>query len=86
MIDKETFDPRQAEYKAPYGAVASGERVHFTLRPLRRSAFVRGVLTARLEGEGGRRVEVAMPWSGVDGVREVFTGTLATGGLVGRIW
>ena len=86
MIDSHTFNSRSPLCKTPYGAVPSGERVSFTLRPERSAAYVRAVLTARLEGADNRRLELPMPWSRLDGDRDCFTCKLDTAGYIGLIW
>ncbi len=85
-MDLETFDSRSSAYKRPYGAVASGTKVRFTLRPPRLAGYSRCTLTARLEFEGERRIEVRLPWVGMEGGRDLFSGTLDTTGYVGLIW
>ena len=61
------FDPASPLCKSPYGAAASGDKVTFTLRPLRSRGFVRGTLTARWEFDGDRLSELPLPWVGWDG-------------------
>ncbi len=80
------FDPVSSRYKSPYGAAPSGSAVEFTLRPGRREAFARGVLTARWEFDGDRITETALPWTGLEGDRDLFSGTLKLGDYVGLIW
>ena len=86
MIDPYTFDPTDPAYKTPYGAVPSGTVVTFTVRPLRSSGFSRALLSARFESDGDRTVERVLPWSGLDGERDLFSGTLDTGDYVGLVW
>lgn len=59
MTDTSVYNARDSRYKSPYGAVAAGTPVHFTLRPRRAEGFSRGVLTARLEQ--GRKPGPGMP-------------------------
>ena len=40
MSERYVFDPRDTRYKAPFGAVACGTEVRFTLRPLAKEQFV----------------------------------------------
>jgi len=80
------FDPADLGCKAPYGAVESGTVVRFTLRPLRTRGFVRGRLTARWEFDGDRVTETPMPWTGLEGDRDLFSAGLDTGGYTGLIW
>ena len=86
MTDPYTFDPTDPVYKTPYGAVPSGTVVTFTVRPLRSSGFSRALLSARFESDGDRTVERVLPWSGLDGERDLFSGTLDTGDYVGLVW
>ncbi len=85
-MDLQTFNPRLEEYKCPYGAVPSGEKVRFTLRPPRSAGYSRCILTARLEFEDDRRIELALPWVGIEEGRDLFSGVLDTTGYVGLIW
>ena len=80
------FDPGDLQCKRPYGAAESGQQVQFSLYPPRAEGFVRGVLTARWEFDGGRISETALPWAGIKGDRDHFTGTMDTGGYVGLVW
>ena len=80
------FDPGDSRCKVPYGAAASGERVIFTARPLRAEGFSRAVLTARWEFDGNRSTETVLPWVGLEGDRDLFSGEIDTGGYVGLVW
>ncbi len=80
------FDPSDLRCKAPYGAVPSGERVRFTLRPPRRAAFVRAKLIAQWEFDGGRVTETDLPWVGLEGALDLFSGELCTAGYTGLVW
>ena len=86
MTDTLLFDPRDERYKSPYGAVSAGTVVHFALRPERAQAFSRAVLTARIESRANELVRIFLPWSGRDGERDVFAGSLPTGDYVGLIF
>lgn len=86
MIDAQTYDSKDLRFKTPYGAVPGGTEVTFTLRPLRSEGYSRGVLTARLESWDNRRIEVPMVWTGLDGERDMFTGSINTDGYMGLIW
>ena len=86
MTDTLLFDPRDERYKSPYGAVSAGTVVHFALRPERAQAFSRAVLTARFESRANELVRIFLPWSGRDGERDVFAGSLPTGDYVGLIF
>lgn len=86
MLDAQTYDSREKCCKSPFGAVPSGQQVTFTLRPARSEGFVSATLIARLEQAGGRILEVPLPWSGLEGSRDLFSGVLDTEGYVGLIW
>ena len=86
MIDAQTYDSKDLRFKTPYGAVPGGTEVTFTLRPLRSEGYSRGVLTARLESWDNKRIEVPMLWTGLDGERDMFTGSINTDGYMGLIW
>ena len=86
MTDTLLFDPRDERYKSPYGAVSAGTVVHFALRPERAQAFSRAVLTARFESRANELVRIFLPWSGRDGERDVFAGSLPPGDYVGLIF
>lgn len=85
MTDTSVYNARDSRYKSPYGAVAAGTPVHFTLRPRRAEGFSRGVLTARLEQAGNRVLECPMPWTDTDFDRDAFSCTLDTGDYVGLV-
>lgn len=80
------FDPSDLRYKSPYGAVPSGQAVVFTLRPPRREAFLRGILTARWEFSNDQLSHTLLEWSGLEGARDVFSGVLKTGDYLGLVW
>ena len=86
MPDFDTFNPRDLRIKSPYGAVPSGTKVLFHLRPLRAEGFSRGRLVAKLEQRDNLHLEVEFPSCSTDFDRDVFTGTLDTGDYVGLIW
>ena len=86
MLDRQTYHSRDLRFKSPFGAVPSGSAVTFTLRPLRAEGYVSATLTASLEQEGSRRVEIPLFWSGLDGARDCFSGVLDTGRYVGLVW
>lgn len=86
MIDAQTYDSKDLRFKTPYGAVPGGTEVTFTLRPLRSEGYSRGILTARLESWDNKRIEVPMVWTGLDGERDMFTGSINTDGYMGLIW
>jgi len=80
------FNSRDARYKTPYGAVASGTQVRFTLRPDRGRGFSHALLRARFEMEANRDVTVLMPWQETQLGVDCFSGTLETGDYVGLVW
>lgn len=86
MLDAQTYDSRDVRCKTPFGAVSSGTTVTFTLRPLRGEGYTAALLTARLEQRDNARLELPLFWSGLDGKRDLFSGTLDTGDYVGLIW
>ena len=80
------FDPGQLQFKRPYGAAESGQRVRFTVKPLRALGFSRAVLTARWEFDGNRITETVLGWSGLEGLLDCFSGELDTAGYTGLVW
>lgn len=86
MTDLHLYNPRDTQYKSPYGAVAAGTSVQLTLRPRRAEGFSRVFLTARLEQDENRIIELPMPWNDCSPERDAFTCTLNTGTYVGLIW
>ena len=80
------FDPRNIQHKKPAGAVPSGTRVRFALRPDRAEGFSRASLTARFEQREDETVTVELPWRSSSRGRDVFAGTLDVGGYVGLVW
>lgn len=85
-MTRPVFDPRDTEYKSPFGAVPSGTAVHLALRPDRAEGYSRATLYARLEQEGDRLVRLAMPWRGMTLGRDEFSCTLDVGDYVGLVW
>ncbi len=80
------YDSRDPRYKTPYGAVAAGTLVRFTLRPARAEGFSIARLTARFESRGGEEMTLPMPWVGLDGARDLFRAELDTKDYVGLVW
>ena len=72
MSERYVFDPRDTRYKAPFGAVACGTEVRFTLRPLAKEQFVSCTLLVWQEFAFCSQ-EVALPSPG----NGHFTGTFA---------
>ena len=86
MTDTTTFHSRDPRCKTPYGAVRAGTPVQLTLRPARAEGFSHAKLTARLEHREDEILTLDMPWSGLDGDRDLFSCTLDTGDYVGLVW
>ena len=86
MPDRAAYNSRDSRCKSPYGAVPSGTKVQLTLRPLRAEGFSRATMSARFEFRDDATVTLNMPWSGLDGARDLFTCTLDTGDYVGLVW
>ena len=81
-----TYDSRDPRYKTPYGAVASGTQVQFTLRPPRAESYSHASLTARFEGRHDETIIMKMPWQGHELGQDLFSAELDTSGYVGLIW
>ena len=87
LQNRDIFDPRDARCKLPYGAVPSGTAVQITLRPYRTSAYSRAVLTAQFESRpSDDTVHIFLPWAGLEGDRDLFSGFLPTEDYVGLVW
>ncbi|MBO5339961.1 MAG: alpha-glucosidase C-terminal domain-containing protein [Oscillospiraceae bacterium] len=85
-MSQPVYNSRDLRYKSPYGAVPSGTKVRFTLRPQRALGFSRGWLTARFEMRGDETVTVPMRWEDSELGIDVFSGELDTGDYVGLVW
>ena len=86
MTDPVIFDPRDLNFKNPYGAVPSGTVVCFTLRPPRAGGFSRGRLTARFESRNNEEQIIPLPWVDSQLGVDQFRGTLDVGTYVGLVW
>ena len=86
MTDPVIFDPRDLNFKNPYGAVPSGTVVSFTLRPPRAGGFSRGRLTARFESRNNEEQIIPLPWVDSQLGVDQFRGTLDVGTYVGLVW
>ncbi len=84
--DPTIYSPRSPQCKTPFGAVAAGTRVELNLRPARSDGWSRAVLSARFEFRDNETVTLPMPWTGLDGDRDVFSCTLDTGDYLGLVW
>ena len=60
-MEQPIYNSRDPRYKTPYGAVPSGTRVHFTLRPDRARGFSRGTLRARFEMRQDQVITASLP-------------------------
>ena len=86
MTDPAIFDPRDLNFKNPYGAVPSWTVVCFTLRPPRAGGFSRGRLTARFESRNNEEQIIPLPWVDSQLGVDQFRGTLDVGTYVGLVW
>ena len=86
MTDPVIFDPRDLNFKNPYGAVPSGTLVPFTLPPPRAGGFSRGRLTARFESRNNEEQIIPLPWVDSQLGVDQFRGTLDVGTYVGLVW
>ena len=86
MFDEPIFNPRDLRYKKPYGAVASGTKVEFNLRPPRNMGYNSATMTARFESRGEQVVTLPMPWSGMELGRDLFHAALDTSDYIGLVW
>lgn len=84
--DPTIFDSRDLRYKSPYGAVAAGTQVTFSLRPLHSDGYTHAHLSAYLEFWNEHHIEIDLPLAGIEDDRDVFTGVLDTGDYVGLVW
>ena len=76
------FDPADLRCQTPYRAVPTGTSVGFGPRPPRREGFVRGELLVQWEFQDARVTEHDMPWTGLDGARDLFSCRLEVGDQV----
>ena len=81
-----TYDSRDPRYKTPYGAVASGTQVQFTLRPPRKECFCHASFSARFESRHSETILMKMPWQGHDLGQDIFSAELDTTSYVGLVW
>ena len=72
MTCQPIYDSRDARYKTPYGAVAAGTVVQFTLRPPRAAGFSRASLEARFESRNDETLTLSMPWAGMELGQDLF--------------
>lgn len=72
MLDVTIYNPRDVQFKVPYGAVPCGTKVQFTLRPPVWESFVGGSLAAFCEFLGKEEI-VPLIKSGTEGDRALFT-------------
>ena len=86
MTEHTIFDARDLRCKTPFGAVASGTPVALTLRPGRGEGWSRAFLRARFEFRDNEVRTLPMPWTGLEGDRDLFSCTLETTDYLGLIW
>ena len=81
MSERYVFDPRDTRYKSPFGAVACGTEVRFTLRPLAKEKFTACTLLVWNEfAFHSQEVELSAPGEGL------FTGTFTAPEEPELIW
>ena len=81
MSERYVFDPRDTRYKSPFGAVACGTEVRFTLRPLAKEKFTACTLLVWNEfAFHSQEVELSAPGEGL------FTGTFTAPEAPELIW
>ena len=85
-MDQTVYNPRDLRYKSPYGAVAAGTEVRFTLRPKREENISHAYLIVRFEQRGEEDRTIPMPWTGKEEGCDLFSCTLDTGDYVGLVW
>ena len=86
MNHRHIYDSRDLRFKTPYGAVAAGTVVQFTLRPRQEDQVTVAHLFARFEGRNEEVVTLLMPKAGQEGDRDLFRVGLDTGSYVGLVW
>ena len=86
MTCQPIYDSRDARYKTPYGAVAAGTVVQFTLRPPRAAGFSRASLEARFESRNDETLTLSMPWAGMELGQDLFRAQLDVGDYIGLVW
>ena len=86
LTEHTIFDARDPRCKTPFGAVASGTPVALTLRPGRGEGWSRAFLRARFEFRDNEVCTLPMPWTGLEGDRDLFSCTLDTTDYLGLIW
>jgi len=85
-VDLLTYNPRDIAFKSPYGAVPSGTRVSFTVRPLRSEGVTRAFLSARFEFRDNEVQDLTMTLTASQSDRDSFSCTLDTGDYTGLVW
>ena len=85
MLDPFVFDSRSESCKKPYGAVPCGTAVSYTVRPLRREGWSRGVLVTQREFSG-QTAELELPCTGQDGNRNRFSGIFSAPAEPELVW
>ena len=85
MLDRSIFFSRDTAFKSPFGAVACGTQVTFTLRPHSWEGFTACTLVAYLDFSAQTQ-EAELPRVGFDGDRAIFTGTYTAPAQPELIW
>ena len=83
MSDRFVFDPRDSRYKSPFGAVACGTPVTFTLRPLAGESFTACRAVLRREFAGAEEV-FDLPDAGGRG--DLFSGVVHAPAEPDLVW
>ena len=86
MNHRHIYDSRDLRCKTPYGAVAAGTVVQFTLRPRQEDQVTVAHLYARFEGRNEEVISLFMPKVGQEDDRDLFRVGLDTGSYVGLVW
>ena len=86
MYHQAIYDSRDPKFKTPYGAVAAGTAVQFTLRPAVEEGYTKATLFANFESREGLSRAVSMDRAGEEEGRALFRATLDTGDYVGLVW
>lgn len=86
-MDLSIFDPRNGEYKTPFGPAKNGETIRLAVRPARRLGCVKAQVTLRFEQDGNRSESWNMPWVESSLGIDKFEVRLALPqGYVGLVW
>ncbi len=86
MNNLHIYNSKDSRYKTPYGAVAAGTTVHFTLRPPEGDHYTHGDLIAVFENDNNNRYSIPLVKTGVEDGCTIFTASLDTGDYIGLVW